>query len=184
MGGPKMLKTVEKNLVLIMIVILGLSSIVSAIAAEPSLVEISISPQEPEPLATVTFNATLTSEEIIDEVWITVKECKTGLCFTDDQNVSMENIEGTNYYEVDVTLLHDDATYITFSIDVYANNTWYQLRDFENVTLAAPSNGNGNTQNGNNNGNGNGNDTPGFEIIFVILALIIGFIFFTRKRSR
>ena len=92
----------------------------------------------------------------------------------------MENIEGTNYYEADVTLLHDDATYITYFIEVYANNTWYQLRDFENVTLATPSNGNGNTQNGNNNGNG----TPGFETTFVILALIIGVIYFSRKRSR
>jgi hypothetical protein len=176
-GGIKEMKPMKKKFVILLFA-LGLYAVASATVAQPTIQEVRLDPEEPAPGSIITFNATINSAESLDEVWLTVKECTDILCFADKQNESMENIEGSDFYEVDITLLHDDATYINYFIDVKVNDTWYQFRDFTNVTLTPESNGP--PQNG-DNGNGS-NETLGFETITVLLAIIIGLVILRRKR--
>ena len=170
-----------KKILITLFLIISLYSVAFATVAQPVVQDVTLDSEEPAPGSTITFNATITGPEPIDEVWLTVKECTAILCFADNQNQTMGHIQGTDYYELEVTLIHDDATYINYLIDIKANDTWYQFHDFTNVTLKPESNGEP-PQNG-DNGNGS-NGTPGFETIAVLLAIGIGVVLLRRKRSQ
>ena len=160
-----------------------LLGVAGAATAEPMVQEVSWDPEEPVPESTIEFNATVTSDGDISEIWLTVKECKTGLCFSDEHNVSMENIQGTSFYLAEVTLVHDDATYLSYFIDVKENDTWYQFHEFDNITLKIDTNGNTSVNGGSTNDDGNGS-TPGFEIVFFLIAVTICVVILSRKRLR
>ena len=84
----------------------------------------------------------------------------------------MENVPDTDTYEATVTLIKDDATYIKYHIEIESDNAWYKydVTDFY-LKNETSNGGNGNGTNGNNN-NGNGNDeSPGFELVTLLIAM-------------
>jgi len=86
---------------------------------------VTLNPESPTAQSTVTFTADL-GDENATNVWITIEECNgnTGVCYPDKQNVSMEQVEETNVYEKDVTLIHDSATYITYLLEIETELGW------------------------------------------------------------
>ena len=170
----------------------GLFLIVAGLltSAEPIVEDITVSPDEPEPESEVTFIATITSDESLDQVNIIVRECKKvegqELCFVDSFNESMSSFENT--YRTELTLKHDDATYIKYNLVIKSNGTWYEYEPIQLELSVEPTNGNGDGTNGNGSNGGNGGDgddgTPGFEVIPFLIAIVIGVLLFRRKRLR
>lgn len=157
--------------VLIMISLLYIFYIGIISSAVPTISNVTLLPETPEPLSSVKFNVTISDGSDIDGVWLIVKECdaRTGVCFPDDQNVSMTRIGDTESYQKVVTLLHDDATYITYHLEIKSNGEWF-IEDSVDVNLEIK------------NGNGN-NGTPGFEIGFLLITISIMILIYGRKRS-
>lgn len=141
-------------------------------AAEPT---VTIDPESPAPASEATFNVEI-SDDNVSEVWLIVKECKgSDFCYN-PQNVSMSEVEN-NTYEVDVMLEYDDSTYITYGVNVKSDAGWEKSED-HTVYLSVPSNGD---QSGNEDDN---NQTPGFELIPMMLSIAIIVFIFKRKRDR
>jgi len=148
-----------------------LSSIVIAVA-QPTY-EITLNPSDPAPLSDVTFTAEVSSDDPISEVYLIVKECRDDLCYTPGFNESMSEIT-SGQYEKEIKLIHSDANNIEYWLVVNSNGTWYDFQtDYEQKELKEVS-----------NGNGGSNDTPGFELISLLVAVSLGVLLFKRKRVR
>jgi hypothetical protein len=140
-------------------------------AAEPTM---TISPTQPAPLSTITFTAQV--DEPATAVRLLIQECNahSGVCYA-RQNLSMTDL-GDGSYKTTVTLEHQDATYIQYSLLVQTDGGWTPYLEETKVTLQ---------QQSNNNSGGNTNGSPGFEVAAVLLAatFIMMFVFW-HKRAR
>lgn len=96
-----------------------------AVADEPEIENITISPEKPVSLSTITFIADINGEDI-EEVYMLVEECIEGLCYADYQNESMNPIDNDTW-ECTATLIHDDTTFIHYWLVIKCNNTWYEF---------------------------------------------------------
>jgi len=148
------------------------STSASTVLADPTVVQVAIDPAEPLPLSTITFNATIRSNETIDEVWLLAQECRSDLCFIDKWNESMSMINGA--YQTTITLIHKEAAQIKYHFAIKNNGTWFNtettvinLRIDENNNV--PQNTSGN------------NATPGFEL--VLLFISAGLVLMRRQRK-
>jgi hypothetical protein len=137
------------------------SVFIPAVLADPTVEQITIYPSEPLPLSTILFNATILSNESIDEVRLLAQECREDLCFIDKWNESMSMINGV--YQTTITLIHKEATLIKYHIAIKSNETWFNtettvinLRIDENHIV--PQNTSGN------------NVTPGFELVLLFFS--------------
>ena len=166
----------EKKLILCVILtsIFG-ASLASAAAADLTFGEIAASPSSPAALSTVTFSIDI-SGAAPSEVKVTVEECNgdTGICYPDIQNISM-SLGTDGNYEADVTLKHSDATYITCQVVAKTDGNWTSSSK-KTVNLSESSNGD-------TNGDGN-NNTPGFEVMLLLIAIGALILLIGRKRIR
>jgi hypothetical protein len=152
--------------------IVFLSLIISAnliVGAETTFDEITLDPTNPSALSTFTINAKITSDEIIQEVKAVIEECKEGFCYTGEEIIFTETSDGE--YEGTATLSHDDAIELKYYVKAKIDGSWIE----SSTTQIDLSTGGGNV-------NGNSKNTPGFELIFSLMAIIIGFVLFRRKR--
>ena len=154
----------------------------SSTAANPIVTTISLDPADPAPTETITFTATIDSNETPTSVFIVVQECNENICFKDGYNESM-TLQDSGEYQGQIALQRDDVTYIKYHIEILSNGEWY-ANDITEFDLTVDD-GNGDT-NGNNSNNGstNGDGTPGFEMIVFLIAGSIIIISFKHKRSR
>ena len=166
---------IRNILVISIIIVLGLHiSAVNAIVTEPNVEKITLEPEEPTPLSTITFTATINSTEELDDVRLIVKECSEVLCFIDGFNVSM-GATSDGDYRVQVTLKHDDTIEIKYHLEIDSNGIWYHS-DVTVFNLTTDAN---NKTNGNNT-----NSTPGFRSISFLITILIGLLLFRRERLR
>jgi hypothetical protein len=178
-----MKRIIRKNVIVSFIIAGMFVALCSFIVNAEPIVEVVLDPEEPAPASTVTFTATVMSEESIEGVWLILHECTTipvNVCFPDSkQNVSMTQVEGSTTYEANVTLIHDDATYIQYHVEIKSNGGWHATADTD-VNLTISENGNG----GDTNGDDGANGTPGFEFVgLLVAAFVIILAFAKRKRS-
>ncbi len=96
-----------------------------AIADEPRIENITISPEKPTPLSEITITAEINGENI-EEVCMRVEEGNDMYCYPYPLNVSLVNIH-TNIYKGNATLIHWDATRILCWPVIKCNGTWYEL---------------------------------------------------------
>jgi hypothetical protein len=135
---------------------------------------------EPEDLvkqSTFTLMAEIDDENILS-VWLRVQECdaSTGICFPDTvQNLSMAVQDSK--YQTEVTITHERASYVQYTIYVETDEGWITYLEDKKIYLTEEQNGDG-TGNGDDDDNG----SPGFELITVFVAIIIGVILLNRKR--
>jgi PGF-CTERM protein len=150
------------------------ATICLAAVAGPTFGEIISSPAQPAPLSTVTLSITL-SGETPSEVKIWVQECneRTGVCYPDTQNVTM-SLDSAGTYKTEITLTHADATYIDCQVWAKTDGIWSSSAK-KKITFSENANGSG--------GNGE-NQTPGFEAIVAMIALIASAIIVRRKRVK
>jgi len=151
----------------------------SAVEADITFGEITVSPSSPTAKSTITISTSI-SGDIPSEVRVTVEECdgRTGICFSDFQNVSM-SLNGMDNYQTSVTLKHEEATYINCTVVAKIDGTWIPSAKWKIVNLSENTNGNTNG----NGGNGD-NKTPGFEAVLIIIAIGVSLIAIRRKRDK
>ena len=172
------MKNHKKNIfcIVFLIFILNISIVSTVNAAVLDIGEITSNPANPAPKSTTTFSVDI-GGETPSEVWLIVEECNgnTGVCYTDIQNVSMNEVAGL--YQTSVTLKHADATYITCKVLAKSDGSW--LNSSNKINLSEEPDGNHN-----DNNNGNDEKTPGFELILLVTAVGIGVLLLGRKRLR
>ena len=168
------MKNKTRKILITTIVILGLCVFSNTVLGDSGPI-VTLDPVKPAPKSTVVFTVNDIKENV-SEVWLQVSECSAdlGICFQDSkQNVSMEGIKASTY-EYTVKFIHDDATYIQYSLAIKNESEWVNI-DLIIVDLDLGSNND-------NLGNGENNDTPGFEFIPLLAAISIGILLFRRKR--
>ena len=151
----------------------------SITASELTFKQINITPQIPLPQSTITISIMISGGTPSD-VRVNVEECngRTGICFSDIQNVTMSpTTEGS--YQTNVILKHADATYFNCTFAAQINGTWIQAPIWKVVNLTDETNGNTN-----GNGNNDNNKTPGFEMVLILLSIGIALIAIKRKRVK
>lgn len=171
------MKNKNRHVLLISILVLGLYFSSANVVADPVVENISTDPTSPAPLSTITVTANINGEDI-SSVNLTVSECDETVCFIYN-TYPMSKSESGDW--VAKATLHDDSgrsTHIKYGFDVIDGGVIYPLTDSTwRVDLAA--------ENGDQNGNGgDGNSTPGFEIIYFLIVIIIGLLLHRNKRSR
>ncbi|UCH72185.1 MAG: hypothetical protein JSW62_01155 [Thermoplasmatales archaeon] len=142
---------------------------VNVIAAEPNVEEIVVNPPNPAPLSTITFTATISHSDQLDDIRLIVEECKEGFCYSDGFNEPM-SLTDEGKYDAEITLKHDDSTKIQYNLNIKSGDSWYNASK-EELYLG--------TSNTDNDDGLNG--TPGFEVILFLAAISIGLLF---KRKR
>jgi hypothetical protein len=162
----------------VIISIFGATSF-STVEAELTFGEITVSPSVPTAKSTITISIS-TSGDIPSELRVIVEECdgRTGICFSDFQNVSMSLISMENY-QTSVTLKHTEATYINCTIVAKINGTWTPHAKWKIVNLSENTNGNTNGNDDDSN-----NKTPGFEAVLIIIAIGVSLIAIRQKREK
>lgn len=180
----------KKNKPLLLIFLISFLLLVcmqSSTVADPIVTTVSLDPVDPAPTETITFTATIDSNETPTSVFILVQECNENICFKDGYNESM-TVQATGEYQGQIALQRDDATYIKYHIVILSNGEWYatEITEFDLTVDDGNGDTNGNnTNNGSTNGdNENGDATPGFELMVFLIAGSIIIISFKHKRSR
>jgi len=163
-----------RKVILCSVVISIVAAAVESTAA-PTIGPVTLTPEHPSSLSTVTFSVDITGDDIT-AVYLIYKECDPSICKV-NRNISMEQTTGTTY-EVTTALTYDEATYITYHLEINSSGVWTKT-EHVNVTLSpeTPDNGNHNDSNGSNNKN-----TPGIEIILFMGAVGILLLAMGRKR--
>ena len=162
------------KIVFLMTLVMSLLMTNFVTAADPV---ITTEPEDIVKQSTFTFIAELDDMDI-SSVWLKVQECdaSTGVCFPETlQNISMT--EQNNKYQTLVTITHERASYVQYTIYVETNEGWITYLEDTKINLTEGQNGDG-TGNGDDDDNG----SPGFELITVLAAIIIGVILLNRKR--
>jgi len=136
----------------------------SVVAADAT---ITVSPETPSPKSTVTFTAEFDSGDI-QSVYLNYNECNSQACYS-LYNKSMESI-GDNKFEVEITLLKDDATYVQYWLQFKSADGW-SSSEVEKTYLSTDS-------------GGDSNDSPGFELLLVVLSIVLLTIIFKIKRKK
>jgi len=168
-----------KRILTATIVILSLCVSSAIVIAEPVVENVTITPEEPEVKDTVTITATITSDDEIEEVTLKIKECDENMCMP-TETYQME-LEDGNIYSYTDELTYAAATYFGYKLIITSNGNITET-EFTNVTLTPAANGG---TNGGNGGNGDGDGgIPGFELVPLLIAILIGVLLLRRKRSR
>ncbi len=149
----------------IIILMLNITEIIYG-QAQPN---ITITPEHPSPGSTVAFTVEI-EDENISEVWIEIQECNgdKGICYP-KQNLSMEETS-SGVYKGTVSLQHNDATYIQYTLKIKTTVGWSEYFKEAKVTLSTG---------GVSNDGSTGKDSPGFEFLLVITALLV--LFYRRR---
>jgi len=173
------MKKQRRKFILMVVIMIGLLLTSFQATAETTIGEITILQTNPQPGSTITISVNV-SGETPSQVNVFVEECsnKTGICFSDTQNVTMPNI-GSDTYQVNVRLRHEEAT--NFTCRVFATTSSGIIHSAIKTVLMykEPTDGNQSDHNGTD-----GKKTPGFEMILFSIAVGLSLIIVLRKRFR
>jgi len=171
--------------IVLMLVFVGLCAMFSSVKAfDPSVVSVVTEPANPEPESTVTVTANITGDEI-SSVNLTVSECTDEgdnvACFA-FQTVQM-SLNSTGFYEATFTLKDTEgrSNHIKYELTVISNDTSFDFTDssFRADLSEVPGDNNDTTP-----AKEEDKGIPGFEIMTLLMALVIGLILFKQKRLR
>jgi hypothetical protein len=153
---------------------------VNITAAEPTINNIIIIPENPKPESSVTIIADISGENI-SEIILSVSECDagTGACFENHHVTMTLNQQGT--YQAEITLRDSrgrtDSLEYQFTITADGEEYIRSEESWKTYLDISPSNEN------NQGDEDKTNDTPGFELLIVITALFVSLILL-KKRDR
>jgi len=166
-GDEKNMKKRRECIIIAILTLLSLYlSIVGVVASEDPTV--LVNPEKPARKSSVTFTAEFDDSDI-QNVYLKYNECNDEICYS-LYNKSMTSI-GDNKFEVDITLVKDDATYIQYWLEVESTDGWSNYLEISNVYLSTGS-------------GGDSNGSPGFEFLLVALSVMLIVVVFKRKRMK
>lgn len=137
--------------------------------ADPIVGEIILDPDHPPIQSKVTFSVDISGDSI-SSVRLILNECNKPkkICHAPPQNVSMSKVND-NTYETVVKLQWDDVTSITYHIEIKSDGKWIEY-DEHSTALSTNS--------------GDSNGSPGFEIMFFLMAVICVVLLFKKYRYK
>jgi len=153
----------------VIILLFSISS--SKVLADPIIKQVTIDPAEPPPLSTITFNATLLSNEPIKETWLLIQECRNDMCFVHDFNISMMKTTN-NTYQAQCTLIQEEATQFKYRLKIVTNKTLY-ISNTTIIPLIVAAKNNATQE----------PSTPGFEIPLLVLSIVLILVFDQWRRK-
>jgi hypothetical protein len=149
----------------------------TAVAIVPSTIveDITLNPTNPAPLDTITFSISLVGDLHFNGSLI-VEECNfnTGICYA-VQNISLPG--SSLEHAINVTLMHADATYITYWVSIKNesdNGPWTDY-DAKKLNLTVNNNGGGDVGEG---------ILPLVILIIVVVCFVIGYFGFKRLMKK
>jgi len=155
-------------------IILGMLLLTTSVSsAVPALDKMVLNPAVVTPQSDVTFTADIEDYDFAKNVYLIVEECTFGFCYADSFNESMSD-NGEGKFEKKITLKHDDATEIKYHVEIEGTDGEWTASKVTYVNLDTTGSSNG--------GDNDSNSTPGFELIFLLMAVIVGFVSFRKKR--
>jgi hypothetical protein len=175
----KAMKNEQKCLLFFLVLGIITTTFGSALAAQPTLGEVTVNPEHPIRFSKVTFTIKVIGEGI-SSVKIAVLECNAsaGICEKNRDNITMQLVDG-NLYRANVTLNYATASYMSYWIyvqDITGTTTLPNAQGVKVTLSASSTNGtNGNNDNG-------GGKSPGFEMVLFIAAVYGMMILLGRKR--
>lgn len=164
-----------KECILIGVLVIGLTTILSGAVIGEDIADFILVPENPAPKSNVTFYVNISGENI-SSVNLTVEECSDEfkVCFS-SQEVQMDSI-APNKFRTTITLREKDATYIKYSLKIITNGIETNLTDDAWRTDLSIDPGTDQS-----NGEKGTSDTPGFELILLVVSVIFVFFLFKRK---
>jgi hypothetical protein len=172
-----------KKLIVIGIIILSLCFSCYNALGNIVVEDVTVDPETPTKLSTVTITAIISGLEENDEVFLWAEECdgKNGVCDPETFNVSMTKTGGNDEHVATINLKFPSGTYFHYRFNIYSNGSWTEIKDDELYRVEYHVNSGDNGGNTDNGGNDDG--TPGFELLTLLAAIFIGFTLL-RKRDR
>jgi len=172
------MKNIKRNIISGVILLLGLYLSTLSVSAEIATVDqVTINPEEPELLSTVNFTADITGDDI-STVNLIVGECDdvTGVCYK-YHRVTMTKLP-TGEYQAEVTLASSKATYIYCEF-LITNSSGFseQIKDDSwkfNLSIEADG----------TNGGADTNESPGFELVLMLVSIVVVVFLIYRKREK
>lgn len=172
------MKYVKRNVLIATITMLSLAMSCVSVIAEPVVESIITDPEAPTRFSTITVTAIISGNDITNVVLI-AGECSDveGVCFIYHQ-IPMTEITPDRYTS-EVTLEKSKTTYISYSFDITHDGNTTRFQNVGRVDLSIDS---GNGDNSDTTNDDESDDIPGFEIITLLAAIILGTLFIKRKR--
>jgi hypothetical protein len=168
------MKNVNRKFLFSTIFVIGLVLASFNVNADPTVDDVTTTPESPTPLSTFTVIATITGDNILS-VNVTISECTDGppeQCFVPHLNIPMTlNIDGKYEAEVTLTGTQSSIDHVQYEFAINDNGTEYSVGELRTSL---------NTQT--SNGGGGDSDSPGFELVIILFAVIIGIILYRKKR--
>jgi len=170
-----------KKLLIIGVIVLGLCVSGISVNADPVVNDVSVVPAEPTVDSELSFTAWITGLEEDDVVSLYIKECDDKILNVCNApfSVLMTKIDDENFTAT-ATLEFDTATYLDYWFEIESNGETIDIMD-DGYTIRYTED----SSNGSPNGGGNdddGDETPGFEIITLFAAIVIGAIIFLKRK--
>ena len=175
----KAMKNEQKCLLFFLVLGIITATFGSALAAQPTLGEVTVNPEHPMRFSEVTFSVNVIGEGI-SSVKIAVLECNAsaGICEKNRDNITMQLVDG-NLYRASVTLNYATASYLSYWIYVQDSTGLTTLPNAQGVKVNVSVSSTNGTNGNNNNGGGK---SPGFEMVLFIAAVCGMMILLGRKR--
>lgn len=183
------MKNKSRKIIITSLLLIGLLLSASNSIAVPVMRNIQLAPVTPKPLDEVTFTADVEYFDYAKAVYLVVDEYKDDSLYTDGFNESMDD-KGDGAYEIKIQLKYDDATKIKYhfviNVQDYPGVEWTESETTEvDLDTSGSSGSNGEPDGGTNNddeGSDGTSGTPGFELVFLIIAIGI-ILYFKRKKN-
>lgn len=153
----------------------------TTVLANPTVNEITTDPASPSHQETITVTASVTGDDI-RSVTILVGECvrSTGICYFWTPYEMEQNQDGDWVATATLQSVSGSSDYISYKFDIEDNGTEYNLEDDSwEIDFAIEDDDDGN---GGGTDDTGGSGSPGFEIITLLAAIVIGVLFLKRKR--
>jgi len=170
------MKYKKSKLLLTIVMLVGLYlSIANTASADPTVNSITTDPEKPKPLSTFKVIADISGDNII-EIKVTASECDSDACYENHINLPM-TLNEDGKYETEITLkgTKDSIDHVQYVFIINDDGTEYTISDNLKTNLDVSSDSGTNSNSGDNG-------SPGFELIFVIIAVMVGVLLYRKKR--
>jgi hypothetical protein len=180
------MKNKSRKIIISSLFLIGLLLSASNSIAVPKIGNIQLAPLTPKPLDEVTFTADIVEyPDYAKAVYLVLNEYKDDSLYTDGFNESMDD-KGDGAYEIKIQLKYDDATKIKYhfviNVQNYPGVEWTESETTQvDLDTSMTRAYDGETDN-NNDGSDGTSGTPGFELVFLIIAIGI-ILYFKRKKN-
>jgi hypothetical protein len=169
------MKNKSRKIIISSILLIGLLLSASNSIAVPVMRNIQLAPVTPKPLDEITFTADVEYFDYAKAVYLVVDEYKDDSLFTDGFNESMDD-KGNGAYEMKIKY------HFAINVQNYPGVEWTESETTQvDLDTSMTRAYDGETDN-NNDGSDGASGTPGFELVFLIIAIGI-ILYFKRKKK-